>query len=406
MAGKVSIATQARAQNDSRIVQGVAESAGFKKAPALRRLLLYLWEHRDEDISEYAIGLDVLGKRDLFDPKIDASVRVHISRLRQKLREYFENEGNHHPYRLVVPQGGHRLLVEAAAREAATSVWLRNAKAWWVPALACVLAALCFGFWTQAEQARKELTRLQGNLELPAVWKAILKPGRLTRVIYPIPVFYHWDTLRMRDVRINHPEGWKTSATLKPYIDALGPPTISQSYTVSTDTMAAIHLTRFLSSHGTPLEVSPTGSLSLDQFGSDNLIFLGIPPTNARLQEYLEKLSFQLQDGSGMVINSRRIGSEPAVFRPRRDPGATGRQENYGVVAVLPGHAAGTSLMLMMGMQTSAIATLLTSPQGLRDFTRWWKASGEPEHFEVVVRTIADGVRTQVAEVTAFRAIR
>lgn len=406
MAGRVSAVWRAKSQEHAGFLEAVSGSTCFAKAPALRRLLIYLWEHRAEEIAEYAIAVDVLGKRPDFDPKLDASVRVHISRLRQKLREYFEGEGRQQPFRIVIPQGTHTLQIEDVAPEPAAQVWLRRLKRMWVPAVAVLLLLTSVFLWQDARQSRAELAQLQGTLELPVLWKSILKPGRLTRIVYPIPVFYHWDTLRMRDVRVNHPDGWKTSATLRPYVERLGPPTISQSYTVSTDTMAAIQLTRFLSSHGRALEVAPTVSLSLDQYGHDNLIFLGIPPTNAQLSEYLERLSFRLQDGSGTVFNRAPEKGELEVFRPRRQDPSLGGMENYGVLAVLPGHAAGTSLTLIMGMQTSAITSLVTSPQGIEAFTKRWRNVGTPVHFEAVIRTVATGTTTREAEVVALRPIQ
>ena len=74
----------------------------------------------------------------------------------------------------------------------------------------------------------------------------MLRPERLTRVVYPIPVFYSWDKLRVRDVTINEPDGWKSSGPLKPFVDLHGDPRLSQSYSVASDTLAAIQLTRFL----------------------------------------------------------------------------------------------------------------------------------------------------------------
>jgi DNA-binding response OmpR family regulator len=90
-------------------VQRVAQSAQFTRAETLKRLLLYLWVHRDEDISEYAVATDALGRRVDFDPKTDASVRVQISRLRRKLKDYYESEGSGEAYMLHIPIGTHSL---------------------------------------------------------------------------------------------------------------------------------------------------------------------------------------------------------------------------------------------------------------------------------------------------------
>src|SRR5882757_1404473 len=62
-------------------VRQVLESHAFERAPTLRTLLAYLWRIRDENISEYAIATEALGRSPSFDAKTDATVRVQISRL-------------------------------------------------------------------------------------------------------------------------------------------------------------------------------------------------------------------------------------------------------------------------------------------------------------------------------------
>jgi DNA-binding response OmpR family regulator len=69
-------------------IQKVAQSTQFTRAETLKRLLVYLWSRRDEDVSEYAVATEALGRRTDFDPRTDASVRVQISRLRRKLKDF------------------------------------------------------------------------------------------------------------------------------------------------------------------------------------------------------------------------------------------------------------------------------------------------------------------------------
>ena len=61
------------------------------------QLLQYLVEHTlagDADkVSEYAIGLDVFQKPSSFDPRIESVVRTEFSRLRQRLKDYYADEG-------------------------------------------------------------------------------------------------------------------------------------------------------------------------------------------------------------------------------------------------------------------------------------------------------------------------
>jgi hypothetical protein len=58
-----------------------------------------------EQITEYTIALDVLGKTENFKEGKDAIVRVEVHRLRKRLAEFYEDEGNSHKVRIVIPTG-------------------------------------------------------------------------------------------------------------------------------------------------------------------------------------------------------------------------------------------------------------------------------------------------------------
>src|SRR6185437_12471549 len=88
------------------------ESRAFEKTPALRALLTYLWQHRGESISEYAIATEALGRTPGFDARTDATVRVQISRLRQRLEKFYEDEGKDAEERVAIPLGSHQIQIE------------------------------------------------------------------------------------------------------------------------------------------------------------------------------------------------------------------------------------------------------------------------------------------------------
>ena len=87
----------------------VLASEVFKRSPKLSRLLLYLcekcFEGLADGITEYGIGLDVLGRDPGFDPQQDALVRVDTHHLRKRLKEYYAAEGSEHQIHIVVPNG-------------------------------------------------------------------------------------------------------------------------------------------------------------------------------------------------------------------------------------------------------------------------------------------------------------
>jgi hypothetical protein len=87
----------------------VLASDVFKRSPKLSRLLLYLCEKSFQglacDITEYGIGLDVLGRDPGFDPQQDALVRVDTHHLRKRLKEYYATAGREHRIHIILPSG-------------------------------------------------------------------------------------------------------------------------------------------------------------------------------------------------------------------------------------------------------------------------------------------------------------
>jgi len=74
----------------------VLSSKEFSRSDQLKKILGYVCqtaaEGREADISESAIAEQVLNRRN-FDPNADTIVRVQMRRLRQKLDEYYANDG-------------------------------------------------------------------------------------------------------------------------------------------------------------------------------------------------------------------------------------------------------------------------------------------------------------------------
>ena len=82
-------------------------SRQFSSASRRGQLLEYLVAHTlagdAAKISEYAIGLEVFQRPTSFDPRIESQVRTEVSRLRQRLREYYAEEGRHDPIVIDFP---------------------------------------------------------------------------------------------------------------------------------------------------------------------------------------------------------------------------------------------------------------------------------------------------------------
>lgn len=113
----------------------------FKRSPKLSRLLLYLCEKYFQglasEITEYGIGLDVLGRDPNFDPQQDALVRVDTLNLRKRLKEYYATAGSEHEIHIILPQGQYapQFLVGQASRPVSGSPAERHSEAAEAPSI-------------------------------------------------------------------------------------------------------------------------------------------------------------------------------------------------------------------------------------------------------------------------------
>ena len=64
-------------------------------------------EGRAGEIKEFVIAVEVLGRTSSFDSKTDPIVRVEAGRLRDRLRSYYEDEGEADVVLISLPKGGY-----------------------------------------------------------------------------------------------------------------------------------------------------------------------------------------------------------------------------------------------------------------------------------------------------------
>src|ERR1700729_3815957 len=90
-------------------LQSVLDSGIFNRAPNLAHVLTYVcvqyFEGAAEQIKEYNIAVEALGRPAGFDQKRDSIVRVEAHRLRKRLREYYQADGAGHSVRIDIPPG-------------------------------------------------------------------------------------------------------------------------------------------------------------------------------------------------------------------------------------------------------------------------------------------------------------
>lgn len=158
-------------------MEQVLQSGLFSKAPRLERFFQYICERELEgsgdQIKEYSIAIEALGRSSDFDPKKDSIVRVEAHRLRRRLEHYYKGLGSDHPLRIAIPHGQYRPqflqqeeaaalaesgesqfgavdLLPLPAPEAAVTVRAVRAgsrRTWLWPLLLCLIALGVLGAW-------------------------------------------------------------------------------------------------------------------------------------------------------------------------------------------------------------------------------------------------------------------
>ena len=99
-----------------RILSSQAFQGAGRSGALLRFVLERALAGQAEQLKEYVVGAEALGRGSSFDPRTDAIVRVEISRLRSRLNHYYATEGAANPVRIAVPKGSYAPVFESAPR--------------------------------------------------------------------------------------------------------------------------------------------------------------------------------------------------------------------------------------------------------------------------------------------------
>src|SRR5882724_6528386 len=170
------------------LIRQVADSERFRPAPTMRALLLYLWEHQGEPISEYAIATEALGRSPEFDPRLDSTVRVQAARLRAKLKEFYEAGGGEFPLRLSLPRGRHELtwVYQPPHKSIASTLSIFPKRyLWGVAVTELALLIVCIVLAIQNRGLKASIPPPPPTM--PRFWRSFLTPGKPTAIVVPSP---------------------------------------------------------------------------------------------------------------------------------------------------------------------------------------------------------------------------
>ena len=362
-----------------------------------RRLLEYLAEKTlsgdAENLKEYTIALDALGKPSTYDPRRESVVRIQIGRLRQKLIEYYSDEGRSDPVIVSLPKGSFRLVFESAsaAHQTVSTRWRRTA-------IGLGVAAAVLAVWAVTVTVRLYRSPAEGvqnevwNRDLDEFWQPFVSSNRPVVVCLGTPLF-------MRNIafgfhRVPSAITWEQLLASPQYkmIESLNLQKPSMpwfGYTGVGEAAGAFLVAKLLGTRRQDIRLTRSNLLSWQQITDSDIVFLGPPKFNIQLQGILEKLEIQM-DSKGVRVQNPRPG-ELAYYADKFEPGPDFEGVTHAVITSMPGLSGQGRLLVVAGnasADTNAAAQWLTEPDRARQWaSRLRQSSGRlPRSFQLVLR--------------------
>ena len=104
----------------------VLSSKTFRTAEGQRNFLRYaveqVLEGRGDLLKEYSVGIEVFGRGESFDPRLDTIVRTEARKLRSRLAKYYETEGAEEAVHIEFPKGSYAPIFRSAPATAPIAI--------------------------------------------------------------------------------------------------------------------------------------------------------------------------------------------------------------------------------------------------------------------------------------------
>lgn len=167
----------------------ILSSAGFANAERLSRFLRYTVEEtlggQTDKLKESLLGIEVFGRKPTYDPRVDAVVRTEAVKLRARLRDYYESDGQEDQIIIDLPKGGYvpafRIRDKTPPAAPPEEALEKSSRPDWKPALAgaLILAVLAVSiYWTARNRNKAGDSRAAELSSIAVLPFADLSPGR------------------------------------------------------------------------------------------------------------------------------------------------------------------------------------------------------------------------------------
>jgi hypothetical protein len=420
----------------------VLHSSLFEKAPRLRSFLQFICEkeltgHRPE-INEHAIGVQVFGRPDAYNPGEDSIVRSQARFLRQRLEEYFRSEGLQEPLHITIPKGSYVPVFEpalppfAGATVAASAVGVqpspaetpdesraispsegkavpsttRKQRVWPWAAAAMVLVALTLLVLAFVRQPSKRLPGPERRF-----WSTIFDPHRNLLIVPADSTLILIEELTGRPVSLQ-------SYLNRKYLDDLVLPkdltTLTSSdldgshYTSMADLNLVARIVRVPFMQQSHSEIRYARDMSITDAKEDNLVLIGGPRANPWVELFAAHMNFYVdfdwKTRQNFVLDKApRVGEQPLYTEGVKN----GIARVYGLIAFQPSLDGEGDVLLVAGTSSAGTQTAADFLLNGRTFDEFLRKIQQPDghipHFEVLLEGRDLGGNVPQPAVVAYR---
>ncbi|HVZ18696.1 MAG TPA: hypothetical protein VG897_16370 [Terriglobales bacterium] len=408
----------------------ILRSETFRHSEQLRVLLSYLGqksiEGQADELKEYSVGIDAMGKPESYSPRQDATVRIQTGRLRLKLEEYFRTEGASAPVIFELPKGGFKIVFrrrtkippEPVQTAPASAPWTRDASILRRVCLALAIgllaatAAASYAFLSRRPYV-STLAASVWNRDLLEIWHPFLISGRPVTVALGTPLFVSFDGVPVRDSRMNEWQAGYLSPTLDRIRRALRSTDVHPAYQYNGfgETVGALRIFRLFLCRERDVSFRRANSLAWEDLRERDIVLLGSPKSIAHLKRFREvhtQLPFDI--GQDAIVNYYPAQGEQATY-PGASPSDAPSYETYSLITRLPGTDGAGNVMILGSPDTQgtlAAVEFVTSPSYAAELHRLLVRNRKalPDAYQVLINVTvrADGPLTM--KPVTFRILR
>jgi hypothetical protein len=288
-------------------IKRIVHSEQFRSSEVLRRLLTFLSEKsiagEADNLKEYVVAIDGLGKSSTYDPQHNSAVRIQMGRLRQRLAEYYRSEGKNDPMIVDLPKGRFRLTFEQRSiaptfagetspsptppappikiPDSAPSRTTGLSSSRLGAGLLAAALLLGLGYLLGRTPVRQQSLADGGSRDLETLWEPFLSQKLPLILSIEDPLFAEIRSnpgVYVRDRSMNEWSDVVSSAALNKLTGALKQSEMhpSRYYTAFGEAEASFLLGGLLKTPERALSIVRTSQLSWQQLADNNVIFVGV----------------------------------------------------------------------------------------------------------------------------------